>query len=109
MRGFAYSAFRGSYNPILSTLIVVVVYVGYFHWGLISRDLTALLSLSAGSIALCIIRERTLSTWNCVLFHVAYNATVMRQWVICFVGMGLVLLLRDRHFSSKQKGVSSWF
>jgi membrane protease YdiL (CAAX protease family) len=100
MRGLAYRAFRGSYNPALSTLIVVGVYVVYFHWGLVSRDLTALLLLTALDVVLCILRERTPSTWNCVLFHAVYNATVMRQWFICFVGMAIVLLICRRWFDT---------
>ncbi len=91
MRGFLYRAFRGSYGPFLSIIPVLCVQT-YFHWGLVSRDFIALVLLISFGIAVCVIRERTGSVWNCILFHAAYNATVIREWPICLFGMISVLL-----------------
>ena len=85
-RGLLYRAFRGSYGPILST-ILVLGFQAYFHWGLVSRDVTALTLFLAGSAILCVIREQTGNTWNCVLFHAVYNTTVARQWLLSLVAM----------------------
>lgn len=84
MRGFLYRAFRGSFG-IVSSIAAIVGIQTYFHWGLVTNDLVALLSLTMGGVVLCIVRERTASTWNCVLFHSVYNAVVMRQWLLCFI------------------------
>jgi membrane protease YdiL (CAAX protease family) len=88
-RGFLYHAFRGSYGPVLSTFLVLG-FETYFHWGLVSRDLTALALLLAGGAILCVIREQTGNTWNCVLFHAAYNTTVVGQWPLSLVAMLIV-------------------
>jgi membrane protease YdiL (CAAX protease family) len=49
----------------------------YYHWGLISRDNITLLLLLLFSALMCVVRERTKNTWNCVAFHVIYNAVVL--------------------------------
>ena len=90
MRGFLFQAFRRSYGVVVGTGLVLCVQT-YFHWGLVVHDFIGFLFLTAGGIALCAIREYTGSTWNCVLFHAAYNATVLRQWPVCVVGMLAVL------------------
>lgn len=97
MRGFLYRAFRGSFQSLPSALLVVALDSVYFHWGLASRDLITFLALIFGGLVLCAIRERTVSTWNCVLFHAVYNATVMRQWLICLIVLGLVLAFCSRY------------
>ena len=89
MRGFLYRAFRGTYGVAPSVIFVVCV-VGYFHWGLLSCPLS-FMCLVTGAVFLCVIRERTTSLWNCILFHAAYNATVTLHW--WFYVFGLVALL----------------
>lgn len=91
IRGFLYSAFRVSFGIVASMCFVTCVQV-YFHWGVVSHDLVAFSFLVGGGIMLCLLRERTGNTWNCVLFHGAFNAIVTRQWSVCFVGMLLGLL-----------------
>jgi membrane protease YdiL (CAAX protease family) len=88
-RGFLYRAFRGSYGVVPSVFFVVCVH-SYFHWGLLSRPLS-FISVVTGAVFLCLIRERTASLWNCVLFHAAYNATVTLHW--WFYVFGLLAML----------------
>jgi len=95
IRGFLYRAFRGSYGIFVSTLLVLCIQV-YFHWGLISHDWIALFLLLAGGILLCLIREYTGNSWNCVLFHAAYNTTVLRQWPVVIIGMIIALFFCAR-------------
>ena len=94
MRGFLYRAFRGSYGIVASIFFVLCV-VAYFHWGLLSRPLSFFCAV-IGAVFLCVIRERTASLWNCVLFHVAYNATVTVQWWFYVFGLLAVLPLCAR-------------
>jgi membrane protease YdiL (CAAX protease family) len=96
LRGFLYRSFRGSYGVGPSTILVLCVAI-YFHWGLVKANWVSLVVLMVGGSVLCIMREYTGSTWNCVLFHAAYNATVIRQWPTLIVVMLILLLLRDRH------------
>ena len=94
LRGFLYRAFRGSWGVVPSTALVLSVMI-YFHWGLVKESLVTLLLLIAGGSILCAIREYTGNTWNCVVFHAAYNATVIRQWPVLIL-MVVVLLLLER-------------
>ena len=100
MRGFLYRAFRGSYGLFLSSLLVLC-FQSYFHWGLIARDLTALVFMIAFGAILCVIRERTQNTWSCVLFHAVYNLTVLRQWLFSVIAMVILLLLCYRSLRTK--------
>lgn len=92
IRGFVYRAFRGNYSVWASTALVVAVSDGWFHWGLLSTPLS-FLCLVLSTIALCLIRECTASTWNCVLFHAAHNAAVTVHWPFFVGGMFFVLPL----------------
>ena len=94
LRGFLYRAFRGSCGVLFSTALVLSVMI-YFHWELVRESLATLLLLIAAGSTLCAIREYTQNTWNCVVFHAAYNATVIRQWPILIL-MVVVLLLLER-------------
>ncbi len=98
MRGFIYRAFRGTYTPFVSTVLVLCVGV-FFHWGLVSDSLYAFAYLSLIAISLCVIRERTDSLWNCILFHAAYNATVSVRWPIYAIGMLLLLPFCAREYA----------
>jgi len=89
MRGVIYRAFRGSYSIPASTVLVCLV-VAYFHWGLAVQPLF-FVDVLVASTMLCIIRERTGSTWNCILFHAAHNAAVSMRWPIYVVAMLLLL------------------
>ena len=82
--------FRQSYGILPGILLVHCVQV-YFHWSLLARDPVGFALFVVGGIALCLIREYTESSWNCVMFHAAYNATVIRQWPICIIGMVVLL------------------
>jgi membrane protease YdiL (CAAX protease family) len=99
MRGFLYPAFRGTYGVMPSVFFVVCV-AGYFHWGLLSRPLS-FICVAAGAVLLCLIRERTASLWNCILFHAAYNATVTLRWWFCVLGLLALLPLCARVSSNK--------
>jgi membrane protease YdiL (CAAX protease family) len=75
LRGFLYRAFRGSYGIIISIILTICV-ASFDHWDMVSHSLFSLTCLSLGQILLCLIRERTQNTWNCVICHAAYNATL---------------------------------
>jgi membrane protease YdiL (CAAX protease family) len=94
MRGFLYQALRGSYGLLPSVLFVFCVNT-YFHWGLLVRPFS-FACVSVIAILLCMIRERSASLWNCILFHAAYNATVTLQWQFYVLGMLAVLPLCAR-------------
>lgn len=89
-RGFLYRAFRGSFNPLLSTFFVLCVHA-YFHWGLISHSFYTLSCLVLVEVLLCFIREWTGNVWNCVLCHAIYNATQGLPWYIYAAGLILFL------------------
>ena len=93
-RGSLFHAFRQSYNMWISTGLVLIVQL-YFHWGLVIKSVPDLLFVLAGGMALCAIREYTGTTWNCVWFHAAYNATVLRQWPLCAFGMLVMLVFLE--------------
>ena len=89
MRGFLYRAFRGTY-ALLPSVGCVLAVVAYFHWGLLSQPFSVV-CLMAGAVMLCLIRERSVSLWDCILFHAAFNATVTLRWYFCVFGMVTVL------------------
>jgi|SRR5215831_7743054 len=76
LRGFLYSAFRRGYGTPLSTLIVVCM-SAYLHWRSISQSVFTSACLLSLWVLLCVIRERTVSLWNCLVSHAAYNAFSM--------------------------------
>ena len=102
IRGFLYRAFRGSYG-VAPSILSVLVPVAYFHWGLLSRPLS-FICIVAGAVCLCMIRERTASLWNCVLFHAAYNATVTLRWWFPVFGL-LALFPLCLRLKAKQTSV----
>jgi membrane protease YdiL (CAAX protease family) len=73
LRGFLYRAFRGSYGIIVSIILIICV-ASYYHWDMVSHSLFSFTCLSLVQIFLCLIRERTQNTWNCVICHAVYNA-----------------------------------
>lgn len=91
-RGFLYSAFRGSYGLLLSTILIIGFEV-CFHWHAVTHSLCALGCLSALWILLCTVRETTRSVWNCILCHGAYNAVQVLTWPVYFTGIMLLLLI----------------
>ena len=101
-RGFLYTAFRKSYGPSITT-VLILLFSAYFHWGAISHSPYTTMSLVSLWILLCLVRERTSSLWNCIICHVAYNAVVARQWQLCLAGMVVALpfFLYSRKVTSK--------
>jgi membrane protease YdiL (CAAX protease family) len=87
-RGFLYRAFRGTYGAIPSTGIIVCL-SAYFHWEAVSHSLFTTACLVSLWILLCFVRERTGSSWDCILSHEAYNAVVSRHWLLCMLGLVL--------------------
>lgn len=106
MRGFLYRAFRKDYGRLMSTSLVVGM-DGFFHWQLISRNLYALVFILSIGILLCIIRERTESLWNCVLFHAMFNGSQSLNLAVYIVGMILLFPLVGKGTGSGLKKVSN--
>lgn len=86
LRGFLYKALRQTFSVITCTMVVLMVTI-YFHWKTVAHDFVSAASLILGGVILCAVRERTRNTWNCYLFHAAYNAAITQQWQICAVGL----------------------
>jgi membrane protease YdiL (CAAX protease family) len=85
-RGFLYRAFRENYGIYLSIALIICLDV-FFHWQMASHSFFSLGLISSITILTCIIREKTGSTWNCIFFHVVYNAITQRQWLICAIAI----------------------
>ncbi len=90
MRGFIYRAFRGSYPQFVSTLLVLSI-VTFMHWSAVWRGPATFLFIETVAVVLCVIRERSGSLWNCIIFHAAYNGTAVRMWPACVIGLVLLL------------------
>ena len=78
MRGFLFKAFRGSYGVPTSVAVILCANT-WFHWGLVAKPMSYAM-VSLGALLLCLIRERTGSLWNCILFHCAYNTVATLGW-----------------------------
>jgi membrane protease YdiL (CAAX protease family) len=75
MRGFLYPAFRGSYHAASSMVIVVTMSLLMHPDALEKLGVFTILIITL-NLALCLIRERSKSLWDCILCHLAYNATL---------------------------------
>jgi membrane protease YdiL (CAAX protease family) len=95
MRGFLYPAFRQRLGVLLSIGCVLCVAL-FFHWRLVTEDMSAFWLFILGFTTLCCIREHTGSTWHCVMFHAVYNAAVLGQFCFCILTMALLVPLCAR-------------
>lgn len=71
-RGFLFRAFRGRYNFMVTT-VIIICFSAYFHWSSVSRSVFTFGCLALLWALLCIVRERTGSLWDCLLCHAVYN------------------------------------
>lgn len=104
-RGFLYRAFRGSYGPFLSTILILGVDTSS-HWARISHSVFAFACIGLLTILLCVMRERTGNLWNCVLFHAAFNAASFLRWPVYVIGMILLFPYCSRPTSTLLSGRS---
>jgi membrane protease YdiL (CAAX protease family) len=72
MRGFAYKAFRNAYSVTVSICLVVAMGL-MLHWGQVSHSLYGFVVLASFNVALCLLREKYSSLWNCIACHLAFN------------------------------------
>jgi membrane protease YdiL (CAAX protease family) len=89
-RGFLYRAFRRSYGPFLSTS-VIVGFSGILHMFAFNSAISVVGFVIAW-ILFCLVREYSLSLWDCVLGHAVNNAVAKGDWVLCWAEMSLFLL-----------------
>jgi membrane protease YdiL (CAAX protease family) len=75
MRGYLYPAFRRGYGIVLS-IVIIVLLTGITHSHPMLTSWPGAVLLGGIAIALCLLREWTGSLWNCILPHMAYNATL---------------------------------
>jgi len=81
LRGYLYQGFRFSYGRTIGTLIIIVLsivlHLGAFHW-------TFYGSFVYGGLAalLCWIFESRKNLLDCILFHIAYNATLVCHTIL---------------------------
>jgi membrane protease YdiL (CAAX protease family) len=71
MRGFVYRAFRNSY-PIAGSICFTVLIALVFHLRADFRFIY-FATLAALNVALCLLKERYSSLWNCIACHFAFN------------------------------------
>jgi membrane protease YdiL (CAAX protease family) len=76
MRGYLYQAFRGSYG-VAASIVWTLGIAAVTHFDVIAGSSITLFLLMILNGILCILRERTSSLWNCILCHLAYNATLI--------------------------------
>lgn len=85
-RGFLYRAFRGSYGIPLSIALIVCWNI-FVHWQIALHSFFNFGVYSLFAILFCVVREKTKSTWNCILCHAVYNAVLLRQWPVCIIAI----------------------
>ena len=90
MRGFIYRAFRSSYGVIPSTLLILFT-SGLLHT-FAFRSFGDVAVCFITWILLCQVRERSLSLWDCVLGHAAWNAVAQGDWLLCGAEMVIFLM-----------------
>jgi membrane protease YdiL (CAAX protease family) len=109
MRGFLYRAFRTTYGQVVSTIIVFCV-DGYFHRNIIFGSLYFFTCHTVFQVAMCQLRERTKSLWNCLLPHATYNATGSVSWTVLVIGVLLLFPFCTRvedDFVPSESGISN--
>jgi len=74
MRGFLFRAFRNTYGFLFATVLILVL-TGLGH-DIISKSLAGFALIMSVNLALCFIREKSNSLWDCILCHLAYNSTL---------------------------------
>ena len=74
-RGFLYKAFRGSHS-VVAGVILILGWVCYTHWSQYSVSWIAV-NISLITIVQCYLREKSLSLWDCILCHFAFNASIL--------------------------------
>ena len=89
-RGFLYRAFRGSYGAVLSTALVIC-FSAVFHISIISRSVVPAVTFIVGGVVFCVVRERSISIWNCVLGHAVFNAAMGHDYWLCLAEMVVFL------------------
>jgi membrane protease YdiL (CAAX protease family) len=94
-RGYLYRALRASFT-LIPSVGLVICFSAFFHAGSISLSAFTAACLISLWVALCVVRERSESLWNCMFCHGIYNAAAVRQWALCAAGMILCLLLCHR-------------
>ena len=80
MRGFLYRVFRESYGITLSVGIIALLGT-IAHPGLVTASVWMFLLVAFMQVIICLILEKTRNLWNCIAFHIGYNATVALTWL----------------------------
>lgn len=73
-RGFLYKAFRGSY-PVPLSIALIVGFTAFTHWNQYAHSAIAAVVLSAFTVVLCYLREKSESLWDCILCHFIFNGS----------------------------------
>lgn len=70
-RGFLYKAFRGSYSVPISIIFMVGITV-YRYWNENRHFGLGVMGVSALSVVLCCVREKSESLWDCIVGHLVF-------------------------------------
>jgi membrane protease YdiL (CAAX protease family) len=97
-RGFLFQAFRRNYGVLVS-IGIILAFSATFHWGVLWASPFNAATMTFGWTVLCLVKERTGSTWDCVFCHVVYNSIVFRQWLVCAVVMLIFTLICRAQFT----------
>jgi len=74
IRGYFYRAIRYGYSVFISISYVLGTLL-FSHASLMFSSSTAAAALISANIVACLLREKTNSIWNCIMFHFVYNLT----------------------------------
>jgi len=75
-RGFLYKAFRGSYSMEICMALIVALTI-ITHWPQCHHSPSATVDLSVLTVVQCYLREKSVSLWDCILSHFAFNASLL--------------------------------
>ncbi len=78
-RGFVFPAFRDKYGLMPAILISCCLDI-FYHQPVTIESGFIFCGQFAFTIVMCLIRERTSSTWTCIIAHSLSNAIIGRQW-----------------------------
>ncbi|HEY3854808.1 MAG TPA: type II CAAX endopeptidase family protein [Verrucomicrobiae bacterium] len=75
-RGFVFKAFRGSYS-LWTSIALLVVWTAVLHRSQYTSSLVAVFEISLITIVQCYVREKSVSLWDCILCHLAFNVSLL--------------------------------
>jgi membrane protease YdiL (CAAX protease family) len=101
MRGYFYKIFRSNCGAAMAIGLCALINAAS-HWTVMQRSITAIIFLNLVLLALCLIYERERIISSSLLFHIAYNSTVILGWQYSAMGLALFILFGVFIFQRKR-------